>query len=270
MARNKAPEKPTPSAGRVDYAVLYDVHADYAARRTLGSFEQEQINIEVADFKLPNLVNLLPPGWLPGSVLEIGCATGELIAAFPVAIGGLRVGVDISAENLLAARQRFPSVTFVDGNFTELRHPQFACVILSDVLEHVEDDVSFLRSAAAMGRYTLVNLPLEDNWLNRGRAYGPHDLSGHLRKYSLRQGLELFSHAGLTVLSYRRVWIHETDVDTKRRQLRVRHFGQAYSGRAGTRFLKRALVSACGSLQSLGRRMFASNLFAIATRDGGS
>lgn len=46
-------------------------------------------------------------------------------------------------------------------------------VIVSDVIEHVPDDAGFLRSAAGLGQIVLVNLPLEDNWLNDRRNYGP-------------------------------------------------------------------------------------------------
>ena len=160
---------------QVNYAMLYDAHPDYIARRIPGSFEQEQIDLEVRDFKLPNLLELLGPGVPPDSVLEIGCATGELIGAFPACKGGRKVGIDISEENIREARQRFPTVTFAHGDFTQYGVRDFACVILSDVLEHVEDDTGFLRAAASMGRKTLVNLPLEDNWLNRYRTYGPTD-----------------------------------------------------------------------------------------------
>jgi SAM-dependent methyltransferase len=250
--------------------MLYDAHPDYIARRIPGSFEREQIDLEVRDFKLPNLLELLGPGVPPDSLLEIGCATGELIAAFPVCKGGRKVGIDISEENIRAARERFPTVTFAHGDFTQYGVRDFACVILSDVLEHVEDDTGFLRAAASMGCKTLVNLPLEDNWLNRYRTYGPTDSSGHLRNYSLDEGLRLFSRAGLSVVNYRRVWIHETLTELNRRELRRRHFGQAFSGGLTIRLLKRAVVSVCSASQPLGRRLFASNLFALAVRKGGS
>lgn len=269
MRPSDPPRPESPPAQTFDYSAVYDAHPDYVARRIPGSFEQEQIDLEVAEFKVPHLVQLLAPGTPVGSVLEIGCATGELIAAFPVGRGGRKVGIDISEENVRAARARFPLVTFVHGDFRQ--HPErgFACVILSDVLEHVEDDADFLRSAASMGGQLLVNLPLEVNWLNRHRAYGPNDASGHLRKYSLEEGLELFSRAGLAVLRYHRAWVHETATELRRRELRRRHFGHAYSGNLSARLLKRAVLSVGRNSQSVGRKLFASNLFALAVKRGG-
>ena len=84
----------------VDFRALYDAHPDYVARRRDGSYEQAQIDLEVALFKLPNLLRVLPAAEPVESVLEIGCATGELIAAMPIAPGGRRVGIDISEANV--------------------------------------------------------------------------------------------------------------------------------------------------------------------------
>jgi SAM-dependent methyltransferase len=250
-----------------DFAELYDNHAEYAARRVEGSFEQEKIEIEVAKFKIPNLVGLLPKDWLPQKVLEIGCATGELIAAFPVATDGYRAGVDISASNIAAARARFPTLEFFAGNFTDLSLPEaFDCVILSDILEHVEDDAGFLSDAASLGQYVLVNLPLEDNWLNRNRAYGINDPSGHLRNYTCEQGLDMFKRAGLNVVGSQRVWVHETNVLQECRELRQRHCGVEYTGSSTIKIIKQMVMYLSSALPPLGRRLFASNLFVIAQK----
>jgi SAM-dependent methyltransferase len=250
----------------VDFAKLYDEHADYTARRREGSFAQAQIALEVAEFKVPNLVRLLPSGYRPRRILEIGCATGELIAGFPVAAGGDRVGVDISASNVETARARFPSALFHAGDFRQLVEQPFDCVILSDVLEHVENDADFLASAANLGRYVLVNLPLEDNWLNRHRAYGPNDVSGHLRKYSIDQGLAMFARAGMRVIDHHRVWVHETPVERSRRELRLRHVGAAFGGSPVRRWAKRAVFALARVAPLFGRRLFDSNLFVIAEK----
>ena len=255
---------PGDPASPVDYAALYDAHPDYVARRASGSLEQAQIDIEVHQFKLPQLMAVLPSGWAPRRVLEIGCATGELIAAVPLAEGAQRVGIDISAANVAAARARFGHVEFRCGDFRDLPAQSFDAVILSDVLEHVPDDVGFLRDAAALGDVVLLNLPLEDNWLNRRRRYGPHDVSGHLRRYSRAQGLELVERAGLSVVAQRTVWFHETGAEVARRELRRQRLGQAYAGGFLGRRLRQALFRAAAAWRPLGRRLFASNLFVAA------
>jgi SAM-dependent methyltransferase len=248
----------------IDFSALYDEHPEYVARRQGGSFEQAQIDIEVQLLKLPNLLALLPDPQCLSRVLEIGCATGELIAACPVRAGGYKLGIDISAANVAVARARFPQVKFQEGDFRSLAAEPFDAVIVSDVLEHVPDDISFLRDAAALGRMVLVNLPLEDNWLNARRRYGLDDVSGHLRKYSLADGLALAHRAGLAVLAHRQVWVHETSAEAARRALRRERLGAAFAGAWPARVLRQAVFAAATAVRPVGRRMFASNLFFAA------
>ncbi|MEP6875121.1 MAG: class I SAM-dependent methyltransferase [Burkholderiales bacterium] len=245
----------------VDFSALYDEHPEYVARRTGGSIEQAQVDIEVRLFKLPQLLNVLPAGPPLQRVLEIGCATGELIAAMPAV---QRVGLDISAANIAAARARFPEVEFRCGDFRGAGLAGFDAVILSDVLEHVPDDAAFLRDAAQLGDLVLVNLPLEDNWLNHRRPYGPGDVSGHLRRYALADGLALFDRAGLDVVAHAQVWVHETPTDAARRALRRERLGAQYSGSAPARLAKQLVFATAGAVPAFGRRLLASNLFAAA------
>lgn len=247
----------------IDFQALYDAHPEYVARRTAGSMEQAQIDIEVRMFKLPGLLAVLPAQLPLRCALEIGCATGELIAAVPAA---QRVGLDISAENVTAARSRFPEVEFHCGDFRAAGLTGFDAVILSDVLEHVPDDVDFLRDAAGLGEMVLVNLPLEDNWLNDRRVYGPDDVSGHLRRYSLAEGLALFEQAGLEVVGHSQVWIHETPADAARRELRRERLGAAYGGGLAARCAKQCLSAVAVAVPAFGRRLFSSNLFVAARR----
>ncbi len=247
----------------VDFAALYDDHPEYIARRAAGSIEQARVDIEVRLFKLPGLLNALPAGHTLRSALEIGCATGELIAAMPAA---RRVGLDISPANITAARMRFPEVEFHCADFRSAGFARFDAVVMSDVLEHVPDDAEFLREAARLGELVLVNLPLEDNWLNDRRAYGPDDVSGHLRRYSLADGLALFDRAGLEVLHSARVWIHETPADAARRALRSQRLGAAHAGAWPARWAKRMVFGAATAVPAFGRRLLASNLFAAARR----
>ena len=75
-------------------------------------------------------------------------------------------------------------------------------VILSDILEHVEDDVDLLRKAGSYARYVLVNVPMERCWLTRNRNYGKNDISGHLRAYDLPHVKRIIHEAGLTIMDY--------------------------------------------------------------------
>lgn len=77
---------------------------------------------------------LVPPG---ASVLEIGCGTGDLLAALRPTTG---VGVDFSAEMVRRARERHPELTFVAADAHELDLGQrFDYIVLSDVVNDLWD-----------------------------------------------------------------------------------------------------------------------------------
>ncbi|MCX7046312.1 MAG: bifunctional class I SAM-dependent methyltransferase/glycosyltransferase family 2 protein [Candidatus Sumerlaeota bacterium] len=77
---------------------------------------------------------IIPPGM---RVLEVGCGTGELLAAAQPARG---VGVDISPEMLQRARAQFPAFEFVEADAHQLPLNEiFDYVILSDIVGHLDD-----------------------------------------------------------------------------------------------------------------------------------
>jgi SAM-dependent methyltransferase len=77
---------------------------------------------------------LIPPG---GKVLEIGCGSGDLLAALEPADG---VGVDVSGEMVELARSRHPSLRFdhAAGERLDLGET-YDFVVLGDLLPYVHD-----------------------------------------------------------------------------------------------------------------------------------
>ena len=77
---------------------------------------------------------LIPPD---ASVLEIGCGSGELLALLHA---GRKSGIDLSAAQIAAARQRLPDATFFvqAGEFLELTE-KFDVIIISDTLNLAAD-----------------------------------------------------------------------------------------------------------------------------------
>jgi SAM-dependent methyltransferase len=74
------------------------------------------------------------------SVLEIGCGTGELLAAVEPSEG---VGVDLSPLMIERARAQFPRLQWIVGDAESLPlDRRFDYVIMSDLLGHLEDVLS--------------------------------------------------------------------------------------------------------------------------------
>lgn len=138
----------------------------------------------------------VPPG---ASVLEVGCAAGDLLADLP---GRQRTGIDFCPELIDQARQRFPDIDF---HVMEAEHitltQTFDVVILSNVIGYLDDVESVLRqvrgvcsphSRVIINSYNRLWEPLiglaealhikrrspEQNWLSRGDLRNLLYLSG--------------------------------------------------------------------------------------------
>ncbi len=105
-------------------------------------------------------------------VLDVGCGNGAL--ALDLAPRCARViGVDLSERNVAEARRRLEgrgarNVEFRVGDATRMSFEEpVDCVVLSNVLEHVEDRVGMLRRLAAAAPRLLIRVPLiERDWIS--------------------------------------------------------------------------------------------------------
>lgn len=105
-------------------------------------------------------------------VVEVGCSNGRNIA-LPLAEQGYRItGVDIHAPSIAyaSAHNTFPNVRFLCQDFADFASDEFFdVVVLSDILEHVEDPLHIILTATkhlAPGGMVLVCIP---------NGYGPYE-----------------------------------------------------------------------------------------------
>ena len=110
-------------------------HADASAaerakwRRRASFFHSEDLHF---------LKFLIPEG---ARVLELGCSTGELLAALKPSFG---VGVDLSGEAIEQARRAYPGLTFVTGDiesaeFVKSLPGPFDFIVVVDTLGSLDD-----------------------------------------------------------------------------------------------------------------------------------
>ena len=86
------------------------------------------------------IVSRIPPG---KKVLEIGCGTGDLLAATKPSYG---VGIDISRRMIDIAAKKYPGCSFFVREAENLEDlGQFDYVIMSDLLGHLQDILQVLR-----------------------------------------------------------------------------------------------------------------------------
>ncbi len=101
-------------------------------------------------------------------VLDVGCGIGYL--AHSVAVKAKKVtGIDFSKPNIAYAREHFrrDNLSFILGDVTQHTFAERPTkIILSNVLEHIDDRIGLLRSLAVIGDTMLFRVPMEDrDWL---------------------------------------------------------------------------------------------------------
>jgi SAM-dependent methyltransferase len=113
--------------------------------------------------------------------LEVGCGAGDLLLALDRA-GYRGMGIDISAEAIEVAREHNLSANIrVEQRDMTTIEERFDAVIASEVLEHWEDDLGFLR--------LLVDRIAPDGWLlltvpaHQSKWGANDDFCGHVRRY---------------------------------------------------------------------------------------
>ena len=107
----------------------------------------------------------------PGPYLDVGCNIGEISRAVAGRTAAKVVGLDISPEVIQKARDRScsPNLQFICGDTNALDSAEvFETVILSNVLEHIEDRIGFLASLRRDqgAKNLIVRVPnYERDWL---------------------------------------------------------------------------------------------------------
>jgi SAM-dependent methyltransferase len=190
-----------------DFAKFYDNQPEYAAFRS-DIHKREYYDV-ASDWKVRELVKLVPGNMVFNNVLEVGCAFGVLLNNISDRLNiKTRTGVDISGENIKTAKKDWPECTFFNGTVEEfileikpnIQNFRFDLVVLSDIVEHIPDDIGFMKTIRGISSYVLLNLPLEKSFRTRNRVYGETDLSGHLRSYNKEIAVNLITSAGYSVL----------------------------------------------------------------------
>lgn len=123
------------------------------------------------------------------SILDVGCGTGTILESFP---GKRRVGIETNPTAIKYASSKglvtHPDVQSVEGTFD--------VVLLMDVLEHVPDDVSFLKNVlkkVSAGGIAIITVPAFQ-WL-----WSAHDEQvHHVRRYSYGTLADLITNANAT------------------------------------------------------------------------
>jgi SAM-dependent methyltransferase len=113
-------------------------------------------------------INNLKPG---ERVLDIGCGNGFMSYDMVTQVPEVKVvGIELSIENIKFAREHYqhPNLSFIHGDaLKELPNEIFDVVTLSNVLEHIEQRVEFLKKIVQqiVPKRLIIRVPLfERDW----------------------------------------------------------------------------------------------------------
>jgi 2-polyprenyl-3-methyl-5-hydroxy-6-metoxy-1,4-benzoquinol methylase len=160
----------------------------------------------------PEIQALVPEGI--GSVLDVGCSSGNLGAAVKSRTGATVVGIEQSEEMGQAAKQMLDIVYIGDAEYllaSGLENKKFDVIIFADILEHLVDPWGALTNSLTLLNHdgyiiaslpnvrhisTLYQLIIKGYWPYNER--GIHDKT-HLRFFTKRNVMEMFDNDKLEI-----------------------------------------------------------------------
>jgi SAM-dependent methyltransferase len=163
-------------------------------------------HVEHSSFKARWIARMLSrhPDTPLGSVCEIGCGAGailhELQEILPksVVFTGYEISPQAHALSNEFANERCRFILGDAFSDSEL----FDLVLVIDVVEHVEDCFTFLRSAKRKGRFKLYHIPLDIHVSSLIRGTNMWDTFGHLHVFTIETALKALEYSGHRVIDW--------------------------------------------------------------------
>jgi len=164
--------------------------------------------------KVRNIDKLLfPIAMKVTSIVDVACGSGKILLNISKKYSSKKnLGIDISDKMIEVAKTNDinNNVTWKVANVFDVKLDNYELVLAIDILEHVESDLGFLKHIKNIGRYLIVKVPIEKNFLNilvKIISFGKIDeykyteeKYGHINHYSEKDLLNLIDESELMVI----------------------------------------------------------------------
>jgi SAM-dependent methyltransferase len=188
---------------------------DTYAGKYASDLEKQARWLEYGAIEKANSVEVLLErgGIKPVNLLELGSGTGAVIKECVRRNIALEyAAVDYSPEAIEYLQRDAPRVRCIAADITDVHFhldETFDVIVLSHVLEHLEDPLTFLRTIKdrLLFRNLIIEVPLEDLLMPRVKALfvdRTKNAAGHVQWFTGQSFKRLLVEAGLTVRDERR------------------------------------------------------------------
>lgn len=139
------------------------------------------------------------------TVLDIGCGNGAL--SYDLSKKAKKViGVDLNEKNIKLAKEKYLSqnIEYIIGDVTKnLPNERFDAIVLSNILEHIEDRVEFLQKIKKLAPKILIRVPMINrDWITLYKKELGVEWRldpTHYTEYTLKSLKEELQKAGLKI-----------------------------------------------------------------------
>lgn len=172
-------------------------------------------HVETSQPKAQNILKMIQQADLhPQTICEVGCGAGEILAQLQKNMDSTCIfqGYDISPQAIELARMREnDKLQFITADLTQ-ENAFFDLILLIDMIEHVENCFSFLRTIKSMGEHKIIqfalDLTVETLFINPNALLGfrsTYGHIGHLHYFTKNIALAMLEDLGYEVLDYKYV-----------------------------------------------------------------
>jgi len=201
-------------------------------------------------------INEMIKGRNIGSVLEVGCGTGSVLAALKrFGIGTSHTGIDLSdpADHLDPGARDF-DIRKYDGNEVPFPNQSFDLVVATHVIEHVPNPRGILRELRRVSRnFVYVEVPCEHKIYSSRRTMQDSVSTGHINAYTPEHFLILLQTSEMNVVDLR-LFDHSLEVQalgSSRLKGRVRQIIRGTALRIHPLMASRIFCYHCGALAAV-------------------
>ncbi len=184
-------------------------------------------HIEDSPWKAKQILKIIKKNNIsPKKIAEIGCGAGEILNQLYLNLPNdvNFTGYDISIDaNKLSKKREKERLTFKNENLID-KNDFFDLLLMIDVFEHVDDYISFLKSARNNSKYTVFHIPLDISAQSilRNKLILERNNVGHLHYFTKDTAIATLKDCGYEVIdSFYTKWSFELPRKTLKSKLAV-------------------------------------------------